>query len=181
MACIVFLRGVNVGGHKAIRPSELARKLAELDVVSVGASGTFVVRGGGSESAVRARFAAALPVEARVIMCGARELSDLVAAEPFSKPAVRGADKQFVTVLEKRPKHLPTLPIRAPAGDGWQVSVVECPGRFALSVYRRRPGTLVYPNEVVEKSFGVAATTRGWPTILKLDARLAEGARPGKR
>jgi hypothetical protein len=41
MALVVFLRGVNVGGHKAFRPSALAGALADFDVVNVGASGTF--------------------------------------------------------------------------------------------------------------------------------------------
>jgi hypothetical protein len=44
MAWVVFFRGVNVGGHKAFRPSVIAKDLAEFDVVNVGAAGTFVVR-----------------------------------------------------------------------------------------------------------------------------------------
>ncbi len=39
MAWVVFLRGVNVGGHKAFRPSVVAKDLAEFDVVNVGAAG----------------------------------------------------------------------------------------------------------------------------------------------
>src|SRR6185295_12228721 len=44
MAVVVFLRGVNVGGHRRLRPSVLAKELERLDVVSIGAAGTFVVR-----------------------------------------------------------------------------------------------------------------------------------------
>ncbi len=44
MALIVFLRGVNVGGHRTFRPSMLARELSDYDVVNVGAAGTFIVR-----------------------------------------------------------------------------------------------------------------------------------------
>ncbi|MBI3694456.1 MAG: hypothetical protein HY238_06415, partial [Acidobacteria bacterium] len=44
MALVVFMRGVNVGGHKAFQPSVLARELAAFDVVNVGAAGTFVIR-----------------------------------------------------------------------------------------------------------------------------------------
>jgi hypothetical protein len=39
MACVVFFRGVNVGGHKAFQPSALARSLKDLEVVNVGAPG----------------------------------------------------------------------------------------------------------------------------------------------
>ncbi len=41
---VVLLRGVNVGGHKTFRPSALAAQLQHLDVVNIGAAGTFVVR-----------------------------------------------------------------------------------------------------------------------------------------
>ena len=43
MALVVFLKGVNVGGHKTFRPSVMAREL-QLDAVSIGAAGTFVIR-----------------------------------------------------------------------------------------------------------------------------------------
>jgi hypothetical protein len=35
----VFLRGVNVGGHKTFQPSALAKELMELDAVSLGVRG----------------------------------------------------------------------------------------------------------------------------------------------
>jgi uncharacterized protein (DUF1697 family) len=44
MALVVLLRGVNVGGHKTFRPKRLAERLRDLDVVNIGAAGTFVVR-----------------------------------------------------------------------------------------------------------------------------------------
>jgi hypothetical protein len=44
MALIVFFRGINVGGHRAFRPSVLAKELSIYDAVNVGAAGTLVVR-----------------------------------------------------------------------------------------------------------------------------------------
>jgi hypothetical protein len=38
MAIVVFLRGVNVGGHRTFRPSILARELSDYYVVNVGAA-----------------------------------------------------------------------------------------------------------------------------------------------
>ncbi len=56
MAVVVFLRGVNVGGHRTFRPSLLAKELHDYDVVNVGAAGTFVVRKPGrSQAALRAK------------------------------------------------------------------------------------------------------------------------------
>lgn len=44
MALVILLRSVNVGGHKTLRLAVLAKELSRLDVVNIGAAGTFVVR-----------------------------------------------------------------------------------------------------------------------------------------
>jgi len=165
MAWVVFLRGVNVGGHKAFRPSIVAKDLAPFDVVNVGAAGTFVVRKSISSALLRAELSRKLPFVAEFMICRARDVSDLGSGDPFPRA---GSDKEvhrYVSVLAKRPRALPPLPIRQPAGDNWQVKVVGLQGVFALSLHRRVGKTLVYPNEVVEKHLGVSATTRNWTTV----------------
>lgn len=46
----------------------------------------------------------------------------------------------------------------------WQVKIVAASGRLVASVWRRQPGTPIYPNAVLERGFGVA-TTRNWNTV----------------
>jgi hypothetical protein len=70
MALIVFLRDVNVGGHRTFRPSILARELSDYDVVNVGAASTFIVRKPGSRVEFRAELLRKLPFEAEVVLCG---------------------------------------------------------------------------------------------------------------
>ncbi|MBY0496071.1 MAG: DUF1697 domain-containing protein [Cyanobacteria bacterium] len=41
MALVVFLRGVNVGGHRTFRPAALAKQLEHLGAINIGAAGTF--------------------------------------------------------------------------------------------------------------------------------------------
>lgn len=165
MALVVFMRGVNVGGHKTFRPAVLAKELAALDVVNVGAAGTFVVRASVSETKLRAELSRKLPFQAETMICSARELLTLARNKTFSKdPSTKDA-QCFVTVLAKRPRSLPRLPLSRPEGDDWQVRVVAVSGKFAVSLLRRLGRTILYPNEVVEKSFGVPATTRNWNTI----------------
>lgn len=53
MELVVFMRGVNVGGRNAFRPAVLAADLAALEVVSIGAAGTFVVKRDGSAEPAR--------------------------------------------------------------------------------------------------------------------------------
>jgi len=172
MASVVFLRGVNVGGHKSFRPAALAREMAALDVVNVGAAGTFVVRKAIAQAALRAELTRRLPFETDLMICAGRDVLDLVAEEPFP-PAPADKDvRRFVTVMAKRPRPIPRLPVRKPAGEDWQVAVVAVSGVFALSLWRRLGRSIVYPNEVVEKAFGVPATTRSWDTLLKIHALL---------
>ena len=165
MALVVFLRGVNVGGHKAFQPSALARDLSDFDVVNVGAAGTFVIRKTISQAMLRAELLRRLPFQAEIMICRARDVIDLARGEPFrGEPSDKDVSR-FLSVLAKRPRTLPLLPISQPAGDRWQVKVIGVPGRFALSLHRRLGRTAVYPNEVVEKNLSVSATTRNWNTI----------------
>ena len=165
MALVVFMRGVNVGGHRTFRPAVLAKELAAFDVVNVGAAGTFVVRQMIGQRALRDELLRRLPFQAELMICRGRDLIDLACGEAFPDEPSPKAARRFVSVLAKRPRALPRLPISQPAGDKWQVKVVGVIGRFALSLWRRLGRTIVYPNEVVEKNLGVSATTRNWNTI----------------
>ena len=174
MASVVFLRGVNVGGHKVFRPSVLVAALAPLDVVSIGAVGTFVVRGNAGESRIRSAFRKSLPFDAQLMLCPARDLVALVDANPFSDAVSRKADNHYICVLENEPRTPPPLPLYAPEGRDWQVAITAIHGAFVAALFRRVGPTTLYPNQVVEKRFGLASTTRGWPTILKVRQVLAD-------
>src|ERR1035441_3530728 len=87
MALIVFLRGVNVGGHRTFRPSIVARELSDYDVVNVGAAGTFVVRKPGSRAKFRTALLRKLPFSTQVVLCDGRDLlrsSASSCSSPFS-------------------------------------------------------------------------------------------------
>jgi uncharacterized protein (DUF1697 family) len=172
MALVVFLRGINVGGHKVFQPTALAREIADFDVVNVGAAGTFVVRKTVGQAALRAAILQRLPVQADVMICRSREVLDLLSAEHFEAEASKSDVTRYVSVLAKRPRTLPGLPFCKPDGEDWQVKVLGVAGRFALSLHRRLGRTLVYPNEVVEKQIGISATTRNWNTIAAVCAIL---------
>ena len=164
MAFVVFLRGVNVGGHKAFQPSALARELADFHVVNVGAAGTFVVRKTISLAALRTEISRRLPFAAEFMTCRARDVLELALRGSFRDDPDKDI-KAYVSVLANRPRTLPALPISQPAGEDWQVKIIGVTGRFALSLHRRMGRSLLYPNAVVEKKLGVSATTRNWNTI----------------
>jgi len=165
MSSVVFMRGVNVGGHKAFRPSLLARQLAHLGAVNVGAAGTFVVPGRVAREAIRAEIDKRLPFQAELMIRPGSDVLDLMASEPF--PATREL-RRFVSVMSRRPGRPPRLPLCQPPGDRWEVKVIAVSGVFALSLWRRLGKSFLDPNAVVEKGFGLRATTRNWNTILRI-------------
>lgn len=165
MALIVFLRGVNVGGNKSFRPSQLAGELSRLDVTSHGAAGTFVVRGKIDAKSLRSRIEQKLPFKAEVMICQAAELIRRVRGKPFGpKPPAKPA-RGFLSIMEKPPRARLKLPFHFLTKSRWEVRIVRIDGRFAFSLWHRRGQAIVYPNQVVEKQLGVSATTRGWNTI----------------
>ena len=89
MARVVLLRGVNVGGHRTLRPANLAKQLKRLDVVNIGAAGTFVIRAPATRAELRAELARRLPFEAEIVICEGRELTRMVAEDPFAGEPVR--------------------------------------------------------------------------------------------
>ena len=177
MASVVFLRGVNVGGRRIFQPAVLARQLEALGAVNVGAAGTLLVMKPVSAARIRQELLRRLPFQPEVMIASAREVLDLFSRAPFPAASLRGGARPFLSVLGKRPRRLPPLPIERPAGPRWEVKVVEVSGRFALSLWRRLGPRLLYPNETVERHLGVPATTRSWSTIAAVCGLLSTARR----
>lgn len=175
MALVVLLRGVNVGGHRTFRPTTLVEKLKHLDVVNIGAAGTFVVRRPGTRTQLRAALARSLPFDAEVIICEGREIQRLLAHSPFADQPARPDIVRFVSVLSKRPRATPTTPISFPAGGAWLLKILARDDRFIFGEYRRHMKAISYLG-MVDRIFGVPATTRNWNTIAAIAKVLDSGA-----
>ncbi len=149
MALVVFLRGINVGGHRTIRPTMLARQLKRYDVVNIGAAGTFVIRGPVSQSQLRVEFERRLPFQAEVIICRGSELRSAASVHPFGEAPTPTDVVRFVSVLSRRPRRnsrprkqislrpLPTPDAdhTAPRHDGW---TLRHAGHYPELEYHRR-------------------------------------------
>jgi uncharacterized protein (DUF1697 family) len=168
MAHVVFLRAINVGGTNVFRPAALTAALASLDIVSIGAAGTFVVRGTATAAAIRRAILGRLPFQPRISVRPAREIVALVRSQPFRGVRFSKDVRGWVAALTERPKSKPVLPMTRPAGKAWSVRLDRVEGAFALGLCRRRSGVSVYPNPVVESALGVPATTRWWETIERM-------------
>jgi uncharacterized protein (DUF1697 family) len=167
MALVVFLRGVNVGGHKRLRPSILAKELGQYDVVNVGAAGTFVVRKPGSRAKFRAELLQRLPFETHVMLCEGRDLIRLEMENPFGPGPSQPDVVRFVSVLSKTRRVLPSIPISLPPDGEWLVRLIASKDRFVFGEYRRHMKTITYLGKI-DELFGAPATTRNWNTIVSI-------------
>ena len=173
MALVVFLRGVNVGGHRRVRPSVLARELRKYDVVNVGAAGTFVVRKPGSRAKFRSALLRKLPFEADVVLCDGRHLMRLETKNPFAAEPSPSDVVRFVSILSKAGGVRASLPVAFPSDGAWLVRVIASDGRFVFGMYRRHMKTIGYLGRI-DKLYGVPATTPNWNTIIAI-VRILKG------
>jgi uncharacterized protein (DUF1697 family) len=173
MRRVVFLRGVNVGRANRCQPALIAKQLAKLGVVNIGAVGTFVVREKVSESVLRSAIAKKLPFKCEIMICPARDIIKLASKDPFARQPAGPNITRFVNVLAKRIPSPPPLPLTLPSDDDWLIKVIAIKDRFALGVYRRQMKAISYLGKI-EKLLGVPATTRTWNTIQKVAQVLSD-------
>jgi uncharacterized protein (DUF1697 family) len=172
MALVVFLRGVNVGGHRTLRPAELARQLKHLDVVNIGAAGTFVVRKPVTIAKLRAELTRRLPFETDIMICDGKEMSGLMTRHPYAGQPASKDVVRFVSVLPQRARVKPSLPIQLPATGEWLLRLLAVEGRYAYGAYRRDMKVVGYLGQI-DRLLGVQVTTRNWNTIAAIAKVLA--------
>lgn len=164
MALVVLLRGINVGGHRRFRPSTLAAQLKHLDVLNIGAAGTFVVRKPVTPAELRAELARRLPFDAGIALCEGRDVLRAMERHPLAHQAPRPDVVRFVSVLSGRPLARAAIPLTLPASGRWLLKILARDGRFVFGVYRRHMKVIGYLGSI-DRLFGVPAITRNWNTL----------------
>jgi uncharacterized protein (DUF1697 family) len=176
MASVVFLRAVNVGKANRCQPALIAKELAKFGVVNIGAVGTFVVHEDVSESVLRAAITKKLPFKCEIMICRARDIMKLAAADPFERQPSGPNITRFVNVLAKRLPSPPPLPLCLPSDNDWLLKIIAIQDRFVLGLYRRQMKTISYLGKI-EKLLGLPTTTRNWNTIEKVAGILRNEAK----
>jgi len=164
VALVVFLRGVNVGGHRTFRPTTLAGQLKRLDAVNIGAAGTFVIRRPVTAAQLRAEVARRLPFDTQVMICQGREILRLVSRDPFADRPARPDVVRFVSVPARRPRSVPATPVSFPSSGEWMLRILGREGRLVFGEYRRHMKVIGWLG-TLDRLFGVPVTTRGWSTV----------------
>jgi uncharacterized protein (DUF1697 family) len=180
LSLVVFLRGVNVGGHRVFRPALLVRELGHLDIANIGAAGTFVVRARATQAQVRAEFTRRLPFETHVMICPGRDLLRLVEHDYFPHTPTHKEVVRFVSVLPRTGVRGLNLPIQLPATGPWLVKILARENRFVVGVYRRHMKTIGYLGQL-DRLLGAPATTRNWNTVTAICRVLQERGHRGRQ
>ena len=164
MALVIFLRGVNVGGHRTFRPSVLAQQLADYGVINIGAAGTFVVAKRVSPKRLRSELQRFLPFETHAMICTGQELMAAASDHPFGDEPPRSDVVRFVSVLTEAPQALPAIPVQIPKEGRWLLRIITVHDRFLFGIYRREMKAIRCFSQI-DKLFGAPGTIRNWNTI----------------
>ena len=164
MALVVFLRGINVGGHRTFRPTKLAEQLKHVGAVNIGAAGTFVIRHPVTQGRARDEVARRLPFDAEIVVCQGREIVKLASENHFADQPARPGVVRFVSVLSHLPRLAPPTPMSFPSSGRWLLRVVARQNRFVLGMYVRHMKVIGYLG-ALDRLYGVPLVTRNWNTI----------------
>jgi hypothetical protein len=85
-----------------------------------------------------------------------------------------------VSVLSKRPRSAPSMPMSLPSSGQWLLKILARDNRFVFGVYRRHMKAIGYLG-TLDRLFGVPATTRNWNTITAIAKVLGSGGSPPER
>lgn len=174
---VVFLRGVNVGGHtvKKATLQEAFTSLGFRDVSTFKQSGNIIFTAETSipevvKKQIDAKLRQILPFQVAVFVRTLTQLKQLVALNPFKGREEKDADFQ-VTFLASAPKQFPSpLPARIPKSTA---DVISTCGAEVFSITRGH-GDGGMPNPFLESKLKVQATTRNWNVVREIVEHFGE-------
>jgi len=171
---VAFLRGINVGGHKAIKMEELKKAFETLgfeNVKTLLASGNVLFAApAASESAlakkIEKKLETAFGHEIGVLIRKIAGLQRLAEADPFAGVEVTPQTRLYVTFLAEKPRSGLKIPYESPDKN---FKIIRATGSEVYSVLTLSPNSRTIDlMSILEKEFGRKVTTRNWNTIEKI-------------
>jgi uncharacterized protein (DUF1697 family) len=104
--------------------------------------------------------------EITVVVRTMDELKKIVKLDPFKKVKTEKDVILFVVLLSSPPPRKPKQPFRS-ITENFDVIKVTDAAAFIVA-RRKKTGWFGFPNNFIEKEFGVPTTTRNWSTIVRL-------------
>jgi uncharacterized protein (DUF1697 family) len=178
MRYAAFVRGINVGGRKLVAMADLAAAFSSAEASNVK---TYSVTGNVVFDAPRrsidrlaqdlgSALQRRLKLETLVMVRTAEALDAALRLNPFATQKA-GSGKQYVSFLASEPAAALRVPQLSPAGN---VKLVAVLGRELFSLGWTVGAKIGFPNEFVEKTTALAATTRTFAVATKVLALCSE-------
>jgi uncharacterized protein (DUF1697 family) len=172
---IALIRGINVGGHRAIAMSDLRDMLAGLGfdgARSLLQSGNLVFRCAAQtdvslEGLLEIEAEKRIGLHADFFIRSAKEWREVVARNPFRKEAERDPSHLVVMFLKAAPNANDVKAVTAAIAGP---EIVRADERQLYIVYPAGIGRSQLTNALIEKKLGIRGTARNWNTVLKLAA-----------
>jgi uncharacterized protein (DUF1697 family) len=172
-----LIRGINVGGHKAVSMEKLRGFMTDsgfADVKTLLQSGNVIFSGPKQTSATLEKqlevgLEAKLGVTADFMIRTAAEWTKCIESNPFTEMAKSDPGHLVAICLKEKPAAGAVEKLRA-AIKGRET--VEAVGRDLYAAYVDGIGTSKLTNTVIEKCLATRGTARNWNTVLKIRAVL---------
>jgi uncharacterized protein (DUF1697 family) len=162
-----LLRGVSPMNAKMPALKKTFEEAGFTDVKTVRSSGNLVFNARAASEAALERRAEAAMTEGLgrhflTIVRPVEALRAILAADPYRRFRLAPASKRVITFLRDQPRASLKLPMEV---DGARILCLE--GKEVFTAYVPSPKGALFM-QLIEKTFGEAATTRTWDTVQKL-------------
>lgn len=169
MKLCAFLRGINVGGNKIIKMSDLAKTFESLDlknIVTVLASGNIIFETEKNEK-IKEKIEEKLKNEfgsnISVIIRTKQEIEEIVKSNPFEKITITPQIRFYVTLLPKEIEIPPDLTLGFKIVKSTKLEIFS-----VLDLDQKSTDMMT----ILDKKFGKNITTRSWNTIQKISEKM---------
>jgi uncharacterized protein (DUF1697 family) len=174
---VVFLRGVNMGGHNKLKMSDVCQRFGSLGferVASYKQSGNILFETAVTDSdrisqGIRREIHGLLGKDIEIYLRTMSQIREMIRRDPFKDIDPTSA-KAFVTFLPAEPPEVSGLPLKSPEGDAEVILIRGCEvfgvGYLKNGRYGESYGKLL-------ARFGSSGTTRNWNTIKGIAALAA--------
>ncbi len=168
-----FLRAVNVGGNNIIKMEDLKKIFESLGFQNVK---TYIQSGNvifetpekSKEKIIKRtekELHKYLGEDVLVFLRTFPEIEAITKSNPFKKIKTASSTKLYLSFLSTELKDKPKLPYLSAKKDVELIAIKNCD---LFSITPEINGRFGFPNNFVEKEFGISSTTRNWNTITKI-------------
>jgi len=174
---VSLFRGINVGGHQAVRMNELKElheSLGLKDVITYINSGNVIFTSDDADPAqlskqIEDAFAQKFGFHANVLVRTSTQLEDIIANNPFQNQPMKESKWVVVLFLATRPDRTALEDLQKTYVGPEELCII---GQEVYIYYPNGIGRSKLSNTFLEKKLKTAGTGRNWNTVLQLEKLL---------